>query len=516
MVGRASLPARHSAVVGWASVPARHTEVVGRASLPARYSAVVGRAPLPARYSAVVGWASVPVQQTRIISRNQGTHMSLPLIHLAAAAVLLQGSGSKLSPLDWPNWRGPSFNGASQVTGLPVEFSPTKNVKWAVDMPGPSSATPIVCGSRVFLSTVDTKADNLVAMCLDRSTGKELWREEVGTGYKPAGRGSNTRGDQMSTYVNASPVTDGERVAFYFGNGDLACFTVHGKKLWQRNMQQEMGDFAILFTHSCTPQFYRGKLYFLLLQRNEPESGKGKGGESALLALDPDTGKTLWRAVRPTDAIAESHETYNTPIPAKIGGVDAILLVGADYVTAHDPADGRELWRWGTYNPGHREDTWRIVPSAVAGGDVVLACAPKGAPVYAIKVTPGAAPKTAWTTAEREDITADVATPLYYKGRFYVMADLRNTLACLDPATGKTVWFAEVPLTWGSPTGADGKVYLLTRRGEAIVIDAATGRILAKNPMAEHEAEINTTIAAAHGCLFIRTTTKLYCVAAPK
>ena len=48
--------------------------------------------------------------------------------------------------------------------------------------------------------------------------------------------------------------------------------------------------------------------------------------------------------------------------------------------------------------------------------------------------------------------------------------------------------------------------------GEVHVLDAKTGKLLATNPMAEGENEIRSTIAAAHGALFIRTNTRLYCV----
>ena len=53
-------------------------------------------------------------------------------------------------------------------------------------------------------------------------------------------------------------------------------------------------------------------------------------------------------------------------------GRKEILIAGGDCLTGHDPETGAELWRWGTWNPrkiGH----WRLVPSPVAGGGVVLA-----------------------------------------------------------------------------------------------------------------------------------------------
>ena len=80
-----------------------------------------------------------------------------------------------LAAEDWPNWRGPNFNGATEAKGLPVKFSKTENVAWAVPMPGPSAATPIIVGDRVFVSSSDPDAQELLAMCLDRKSGKILW-----------------------------------------------------------------------------------------------------------------------------------------------------------------------------------------------------------------------------------------------------------------------------------------------------------------------------------------------------
>ena len=65
---------------------------------------------------------------------------------------------------------------------------------------------------------------------------------------------------------------------------------------------------------------------------------------------------------------------------------------------------------------------------------------------------------------------------------------------------------------WGSPTGADGKIYAMNLHGEVLVLDAKSGDILATNPMAEEQTEIKSTIAIAYNSLFIRTNTHLYCI----
>jgi outer membrane protein assembly factor BamB len=161
---------------------------------------------------------------------------------------------------------------------------------------------------------------------------------------------------------------------------------------------------------------------------------------------------------------------------------------------------------------------WRLVPSPVAGGGVVLACAPKRAPVYAAKLGGSGNLGTAglaWKSEDRSVVTSDVPTPLFYKSRFYVLSDVRKSLSCVDPKSGSVIWTAATPsrqMCWGSPTGADGKIYAMSLDGEVSVFDAANGKLLATNPMAPGEDEIRSTVSVAYNNLFIRTNTRLYCV----
>ena len=110
-----------------------------------------------------------------------------------------------------------------------------------------------------------------------------------------------------------------------------------------------------------------GLCYIQVLQRNVPVQGRGGDhNESYLLALDPKTGKELWKHIRPSDAVAESLEAFSTPMPYTHPGRAELLITGGDCISGHNPDTGEELWRWGTWNPqkiGH----WRLVPSPVAG-----------------------------------------------------------------------------------------------------------------------------------------------------
>jgi outer membrane protein assembly factor BamB len=356
-------------------------------------------------------------------------------------------------------------------------------------------------------------SQELLAIAVDRRTGKILWQQKVSDGFGQ---------DNRSTYASPSPVTDGKTVWFFFGNGELAAFDFSGKKLWARNIQRDYGAFAFLWTFSSSPLLYNGRLYLQVLQRDVPVNGRGRSdgpNESYLLALNPATGKELWRHVRPSDAREESREAFSTPIPYTHAGRTEILVVGGDCISGHDPNTGREYWRWGTWNP-QRITHWRLVPSPVAAEGVVLACAPKGGPVVAVKLGRNGVLSdndVAWQSSDRA-VSTDVSTPLYYQGRFYVLNSDRRTLSCVEPLTGKVIWTGELKgrsKIEASPTGADGKIYVINHSGEVFVAAAGdTFNLLATIPMGgePEDQNLRSSIVPAYGNLFIRTGAKLYCI----
>src|SRR5688500_14621765 len=198
---------------------------------------------------------------------------------------------------DWPQWRGPNFNGFTDEKNLPAEFN-KEGAQWTLDMPGPSASTPVVIGDKVFTSTIDAQNKSLHAICIDRKTGKIVWNNKTGDGISR---------DDRSNFSSPSPVADKDRVFFFYGNGALVAFDHGGKELWQRSITKDYGDFAFQWTFSSSPLLANGKLYLQILQRNTPVHGKGKeGAESFLLAMDPATGKEVFRHVRPREAAAES------------------------------------------------------------------------------------------------------------------------------------------------------------------------------------------------------------------
>lgn len=426
---------------------------------------------------------------------------------LLASGLALFAAVSLQAAENWPQFRGPEFNGSSRESRLPSKFSKTDNVRWSVDMPGTGSSTPAIWGDRVFITSTNPEAKALEAFCFDRKTGKELWKHRLS---------SEIEQDNRSNYAAPSPATDGKRVVIFYGTGDLLVFDMDGKELWKRNIQKDYGSFAFLWTFSSSPVLYNDRIYLQVLQRDENVGDKGfknKPNESYLLALDAATGKELWKHVRPSKAVAESREAFTTPMIYSKDGKTQLIVSGGDCMTGHDlDAEGNELWRWGTWNTkkiGH----WRLVASPCVAEGIALACAPKNEPIYAVKL--GGEYDLAWTQEEKS-ITADVPTPLYYGGRFYILDGNRSFLSCLKPSTGEVIWSERLGRTKfeASPTAADGKIYLMDHGGEVYVIKAGDKfEVLHQTPMSAERAQFTrSTVAIARGNLFIRTNEKLFCI----
>jgi outer membrane protein assembly factor BamB len=422
---------------------------------------------------------------------------------------------------NWGNWRGPHFDGSTEETGLPAVFSPKENCLWSAPMPGPAASTPVVWEDNVFVTSTDEKAQQLLGICLDRKSGAVRWSREIGKGF---------RQDDKSTLAGPSPVTDGERVIFFFGSGDLAAFDFAGKLLWKRQIQEEYGSFAFLWTFSTSPVLHGGKLFLQVLQRDTSFDGigggrrgkEGGGNESYLLALDPATGKEIWRTVRPSEANAESLESFSTPMPYTFKGREELLVTGGDVMTGHDLLTGNELWRSPSWNP-EKISHWRLVPGPVAGDGVILACAPKRAPVYAYKaggsgfLTEADAAWVSGDAVNSQHVSSDVATPLFYRGRFYVMNSDRKALACLEPGTGKLFWEYRVEgaaKIESSPVGADGKVFFMDQRGTVTALAAGDeAKLLHQAEFGDAgQKDIRSSPVVAQGCLFVRTNAALFCV----
>lgn len=427
---------------------------------------------------------------------------------------------------NWPGWRGPNQDGSSPEKGLPAKFSKTEGVKWAADLPGLSASVPVVWGDKVFITAPIEAEKKLVGLCYDATTGKELWRKVIFEG--------GLQWDNKSNLASPSPVTDGDRVVFLFANAIAASYDMAGNLQWKRDFTETHGAFATQWTYGSSPALDGGKLYIQVLQRDTtfdfqgfPKGTPGKDMTSYILALDPATGKDLWKQLRPTPAMVESLEAFSSPVFCDHGGKRVMLISGGDTLTLHDAATGKEharLTTWNKAGDGYNK-FFRLVPSPVVGDGVALVCAPKNSPVFAMPLdSKGNEIQPLWTS-DPKVVTSDVSTPAYYEGKFYILDSGRRTLSCVEPKTGKVIWTGETGSKSkfeSSPTVADGKVYMTNFWGDVYVVKAGGDKfeLLSMNEMGDGSKpngdakSCRSSVAAANGCLFIRTQDKLYCIGA--
>ncbi len=411
---------------------------------------------------------------------------------------------------DWPQWRGPNLNGSSEEVNLPEKLDPGSNMLWCVEMPGHGAGTPIVWGERVFVGSVDKKTDKLVAICVDRKGGKIAWQREVGL---------NSPRHGMNDMASPSAITDGKLVYFSFGTGDLAAFDMEGNILWSRNLQKDHGPFNMQFLYGSSPVLYWGRLYVQVLHRDRPYTGRGSGApaDSYVLAIDAATGKDIWKQIRQTDARDEAKEAYGTPLPYEGGGRKEVVVAGGDWVTGHDAESGKELWRCDGWNPTHIGHL-RMVPSVTAAGELLIVCTPKVmGQVMAIRAGGTGTITETHVEWRNRQVASDVCNPLYYRGELYVLdGDFKKGLSCLDTKTGARKWFTALSsgrVFRTSPTGADGKVYIMNEAAEVWVLSASDGKVLSQSTL-ETEGTARASISVAQGCVFVRTGSKLYAFAA--
>ncbi|MHC4677339.1 MAG: outer membrane protein assembly factor BamB family protein [Planctomycetota bacterium] len=408
---------------------------------------------------------------------------------------------------DWSHWRGPFLNGSTDEKNLPAAWGKTENIKWVASMPGHSSATAVIAGGKVFVSSMDRAGDDLLALCLDARSGKELWRRKLGASSREVPR---------NNVATPSPVTDGKRVYFMYGSGDLTGLDYEGNVLWSRNIEAEYGNISIKYGYSSSPLLYEGRLYVLIQRRHTAyRSPKSTTLDAFMLAVDPKTGKNIWKQPRKTDALDESLDSYSSPIVYHHAGRAEILVIGADYITANDPVTGRELWRYGYSQQESTRD--RNISSPVTGERLVYGVPPRGRKGLLALKSGGDGPLTDAHIAWRfEGPGPDCSTPLYYKGNIYVLGDREGgVLTCLDARTGRQKWQGELggrAPWWASITAGDGKLYCISEAAEAVVLSAGDDRfeILCRIDM--EDKPVQASVAIADGHLFIRTANKLVCV----
>ncbi len=397
-----------------------------------------------------------------------------------------------LTAANWPQWRGPELNGSSAERNLPVRWTPAENIAWKLPMPAWSGSTPVIWGDLIFLNVAE--GDNLSLWCVDRRGPKIMWQRPLGAGNV------KVRKQNMSS---PSPVTDGKNVWAMTGTGVLKGFDFAGKELWHRDMQAEYGKFGLNWGYASSPLLHEDSLYVQVLH------GMHTSEPSYVLRIDKLTGKNVWRVERRTPAIRESPDSYTTPTLARSAGKLELIITGGDWLTGHDLATGRELWRATGFNPNNNPN-YRVIASAVTFDDLVVAPT-RERPMQAYRAG-GRGDVTASNRLWSFDHGPDVPTPVT-DGKYFWSINDRGIAYCLDAKTGAEIWGGQrikAGTYSASPVLADGKIYITSEDGVTTVLTAGPKfEVLAENNLDDYTL---SSIAISDGQLFLRTAKALWCI----
>jgi len=412
---------------------------------------------------------------------------------------------------EWPQFRGPQAGVAADDPALPDTWSATQNVAWKAEIPGIGWSSPVVWGDHVFLTTVvnttqqeppkpgfylgdwaaSTAPHRWMVYDVDFQTGKIRWEREVSSA--PPGRAKHLK----NSYASETPVTDGERVYFYFGNAGLFAFDLAGKPVWSKTL----GPFKTRnnWGTAASPVLHGNRIYIV----NDNDE------QSLLAAYDTRTGNEIWRVPR-----AEG-TNWTSPFVWVNERRTEIVTSGSDRVRSYDEA-GTLLWELKGMS------TISIPTPFARHGLLYLSSgyiADPLRPAYAIR--PGASGDISLKTGETSNAfiawSSPTAapynpTPLVYGDTYYTLFD-RGFFTSHDARTGKEIYgrqriTGDASGFTASPWAYNGKIFAMSEEGDTYVIQAGPEfKVLGKNSLNEMTL---ATPAIAHGSLIVRTASRLY------
>ncbi len=424
-------------------------------------------------------------------------------ITLVASVVLssFAGVATNGGEVWWPQFRGPNSSGLGDGRP-PVRFGPDENVLWKTAV-GPGHSSPIIWERRIFLTEFDQATRQLATLCIDRRTGKILWRRSVAPDQIE-------KVHELSSPAGATPATDGERVYVYFGSYGLVSYDLDGNQKWEMRLALPQNPYG-----AVASPIVAGELLVLNHQ----------GEDSYLLGVNRRDGRTAWKTDR-----SMFQYGWSTPVHWRHDGVDEIVVLGGDFkpdqrLMAYNLADGAERWWVGGLPPCGKS-------TPVIGGGLLFLAAPdiimepaaekqnpeRAAQIYAnnaarvMAVRPGnkgevSQANIAWS--ERRGVPG-VPSPLYYNGRLYTFLN-GGIVFCRVAQTGELVYSGRLGAMgyyYSSPVAADQKIYIASADGVVVVMDAGEKlNILATNKL---DGATLATPALVDGNIYVRTDRHLY------
>ncbi len=391
---------------------------------------------------------------------------------------------------NWPDWRGPTTQGHSDATGLPLHWSETKNIVWKTAIHDLGYSTPVVWGNQIWFTTATKKGETLFAMCIDLKSGKVIHDIPVFRPTKPQ------RIHRYNSYATPSAVIEEGFVYVHYGSHGTACInTKTGKVVWQR----EDLNCAHLQGPVSSPILYED-LLFVPLEGTDVQF---------VVALDKKTGNQVWRYDRPRelyDGIEPVYKlkSYYTPIVITVKGQDQLINSGAMLATGHEPRTGKEIWRvlYRDDNPVSRVVTGQGLMFINSGGE------PGNSHLLAVRQGGTGDITKSHVAWEMDDDVPSESAPVLVGDLLYLLTD-KGLLQCKEAKTGEAVWSEKLEGPFGaSLLHANNRIYLSNKEGKTTVIKPGREfKVLAVNQL---DGFLGASPAVTGKSILMRSKTHLY------
>lgn len=396
---------------------------------------------------------------------------------------------------NWPQFRGPDGNGHSDAKDLPLNWSETQNIVWKTPIHDRGWSSPVIFGKQIWLTTASKDGKQLFALCLDKDTGKLIRDIKLFDVTQPQ------YAHPFNTYASPTPVIEQGRVYITFGSpGTAAIDTKTFKVLWERrdfecNHFRGSGSSPIIFRDMLLMHFDGSDHQFVV-------------------ALNKNTGKTIWRTERSIDfqdldkdgkpaAEGDLRKAFATPQVEQINGRWEMISLGAKAAYSYDPFTGKELWR--VEERGQHSASTRPV---IGHGMIFYPTGFSNGQLYAVR-TGGNGLITDTHVAWRVKRGAsNKPSILLIDDLIYMIGDT-GIATCVEAKTGTIVWQQRIGGEYSaSPVYADGKIWMFSEEGKTTVIKP--GRTFEK--LAENNLDDGflASPAIAGKAFYLRTRTHLY------
>jgi outer membrane protein assembly factor BamB len=423
--------------------------------------------------------------------------MNFPRAAAFFAVALSFGASVCRAETNWPQFRGPTGQGISDATGLPVKWSEDQNVMWKTAIHGKAWSSPVVWGEQVWVTTATEDGRELGVVCVDRNSGKLLRDQKLFDVPVPQ------YAIPFNSYASPTPAIEEGRLYAVFGSPGIACLdTKTAKVLWERR------DFVCNHWRGpgSSPVVYKNLLIL-------PFDG---ADNQFIAAMDKDSGQTVWKVDRSIDfqdidpktgkpqADGDWRKAFSTPRVVSFGGGKPILVsVGSKALYAYEPETGKELWRV--------EDRAAHSGSAtpVVGKDLIYFQTGHGKPeLWAVKPGGhGVLDDSLVTWKVKKNVPTRSSTVLVDESLY--MVDDGGIASCIDAKTGADVWRKRIGGNYSAaPLSADGRIYFFSEEGKATAI--APGRELKIVGESQLDGGLMASPAVSGHALILRTKTHLY------